>query len=741
MNALRRWRLLVTCGFLLIGIYLFCFMLFDGNRVQAQAESSLEAVGSLNITESRAAGVNAYQLTLSTITPPPAGSHYELWLTSDTGEMVSLGVIPVTDGQATLEGNTNENLLAYTKALISVEPDDDSDAGISNQIAFSSAMPEGLASALQSLYWKSDDGGKGAMRGAYEQMQIVVQHRGFLEDALADGDLPTAFRHAEHIINILAGKNGLNYGDHDRDGSPQNPGDDVGVEYYLTESYAGALPLIQVAEELNQQQVAPDELDEAAEATETGEELVKTAYDQALKIFAADTITEAQQLADDLSATIDGLDHETTFAYTTMLELAQYQFAAPAGAANDSAAVAPTVAPTNTPEPTATPTAIALPINSSPDGAEIVGSLNITESRAAGVNAYQLAFGAITPPPAGSHYELWLASDTNEIVSLGAVPVTDGQAVLAGNTNENLLAYTQALVSLEADDDSDAGISDQIVFASAMPEGLASALQSLYWKSADGGKGAMRGAYEQMQIVVQHRGFLQDALADGDLPTAFRHAEHLINILAGKNGLNYGDHDRDGSPQNPGDDVGVEYYLTEAYAGALPLIQVAEELNQQQVAPGELDEAAEATETGEELVKTAYDQALKIFAADTITEAQQLADDLGATIGDLDRETTFAYTTMLELAQYQFAAPANDAAAANDTATAADVNDTAPAAAANDATAASTEASMTDAPALLPVTGSSPTDLSNDLIGIGILILIVGWLAGAIWLRQRRSLV
>lgn len=50
-----------------------------------------------------------------------------------------------------------------------------------------------------------------------------------LDDAVQRGSAPAAKRHAEHLINLIEGKNGLRYGDNDTNGYIEDPGDGVGL--------------------------------------------------------------------------------------------------------------------------------------------------------------------------------------------------------------------------------------------------------------------------------------------------------------------------------------------------------------------------------------------------------------------------------------------------------------------------------------------------------------------------------
>jgi plastocyanin len=61
--------------------------------------------------------------------------------------------------------------------------------------------------------------------------------------------------------------------------------------------------------------------------------------------------------------------------------------------------------------------------------------------------------------------------------------------------------------------------------------------------------------------IALHAEELQAAVQRGNLATSRRHAEHLVNLIEGKTGADYGDLDRDGIVEDPGDGVGALVYL------------------------------------------------------------------------------------------------------------------------------------------------------------------------------------
>lgn len=68
--------------------------------------------------------------------------------------------------------------------------------------------------------------------------------------------------------------------------------------------------------------------------------------------------------------------------------------------------------------------------------------------------------------------------------------------------------------------------------------------------------------------LQMHAGEMQSALQRGSLSTARRHAEHLINLVEGKGGPDYGDADGDGTVEDPGNGTGALVFLDNALAAS-----------------------------------------------------------------------------------------------------------------------------------------------------------------------------
>jgi plastocyanin len=65
-----------------------------------------------------------------------------------------------------------------------------------------------------------------------------------------------------------------------------------------------------------------------------------------------------------------------------------------------------------------------------------------------------------------------------------------------------------------------------------------------------------------------HAAEMSEAVSRGNLATAKRHAEHLVNLIVGKGSADYGDVDGDGVVEDPGDGTGAVVYLERVRASA-----------------------------------------------------------------------------------------------------------------------------------------------------------------------------
>lgn len=144
----------------------------------------------------------------------------------------------------------------------------------------------------------------------------------------------------------------------------------------------------------------------------------------------------------------------------------------------------------------------------------------------------------------------------------------------------------------------------------------------------------VQGAFDQSQIAAEHSQLAADALASGDLPGAQRHAEHVINIIVGEAGdaeaqfgIGFGDHNGDGTPENPGDGFGVWPYTNEALLQVDNTIEASDTGAETRERLGEARVCLVNLRTQETLVLA---QAQLLLAATTPEEAQAPSDAMVA---------------------------------------------------------------------------------------------------------------
>lgn len=333
------------------------------------AEETAPRFGLVRFRDNDTALSGSFQLLLENVPAAPAGSHYELWLRDDRFNTLNLGPFTV-DGASQYTGSTDKNLLAaYSAAFISLEPDgvDDGEVGV---IVFEGIVPAGslLHARHVVTVFPANPEGKAFLIGAREQLGFALEHTSLLLDELANGNLREAQRHAEHVVNILDGETGPNFGDLDGDTLAQNPGDGYGVRAYFVGAQEHA-------------QLAADAEGATAEvklhaghviiSSDNALDFMDAAIGQALRVIASDSPAEAQSAALELQRllqiAIDGQDANGDgsiapianegawqIAYDHALNMAAFEFFAAAAGAPVVAAPAAETAPVEAAAPTAT---------------------------------------------------------------------------------------------------------------------------------------------------------------------------------------------------------------------------------------------------------------------------------------------------------------------------------------------------------------------------------------------------
>lgn len=291
-----------------------------------------------------------------------------------------------------------------------------------------------------------------------------------------------------------------------------------------------------------------------------------------------------------------------------------------------SPTVEPTAEPaaTDTPEPVVEETPEPLPV----EAAVRVGILRFSDTDTVRGGAFRLEMRDVDPAPAGSHYELLLVGENDTTLNLGDFNVENNSVDFEGTADENLLGtYNSAIIVLHANGEGPATAAEPVAFTGLVPpESLLHIRHVVYqFATNPNSNGFLPGAEEQALIAVDHAQLLQDELTANNLAGAKIHAEHVVNILDGEAGADFGDLDGDGRAQNPGDGFGVRAYLE----GAKEHAQLAAD------APGATDEVKLhaqhvqiASDNALEWVDEAIAEALHVISADSVGEAQPFADTL-----------------------------------------------------------------------------------------------------------------
>jgi plastocyanin/uncharacterized membrane protein YozB (DUF420 family) len=219
----------------------------------------------------------------------------------------------------------------------------------------------------------------------------------------------------------------------------------------------------------------------------------------------------------------------------------------------------PTAAPSATPAPTATPKPTAVPAR---------GELTFANDK--GLNdVATVKLSSVAAPAAGQVYQAWFASSNVALLApVGEVKVgADGTANIVYHEPQagNLIAlYDQFFITSESGPATKP--SSTMVFSGQIAAQLGGQVKLLLGSAADtpGHVGYIIGMHDNSDGLLAHAAELKTAAARGSLPAMKRHAEHLLNLLEGGKGKDYGDGDKNGAIEDPGDGFGYSVYAEQA---------------------------------------------------------------------------------------------------------------------------------------------------------------------------------
>ncbi len=176
-------------------------------------------------------------------------------------------------------------------------------------------------------------------------------------------------------------------------------------------------------------------------------------------------------------------------------------------------------------------------------------------------------------PPATGQYDAWLTGGSQPL-HLGKLrPDGQGNAVLSYSdpNGQNLVGqYTGFSITAEAGGSSPSAPSNNVMIANSLPAGALGPVRQLLvsGSSAPSHTPYAVGLVSMAEELLRHAKAVSGAAALGDSQSMDRHIEHMLNILEGKGGPDYGDFNGDGVVQDPGDTFGIEHYVDQIGAQA-----------------------------------------------------------------------------------------------------------------------------------------------------------------------------
>jgi serine/threonine protein kinase len=282
--------------------------------------------------------------------------------------------------------------------------------------------------------------------------------------------------------------------------------------------------------------------------------------------------------------------------------------------------------------PASPPTAsIPTPPTASPAAAQAPDFVPLPESEALFADAVlDLAIQAPQPAPPGSVFVLWFVKPDGSTVQAARLEGAGHllQVRVADPESRNLLAlYDGFLITLEPQSSGSETPGGPVSFRSEMDSEVVARVRALDAVSRQLPTSTVlpEGLRSQAASFDSHLEFAVEAMANGDLEMAKRHAEHMVNIAEGELGADFGDINGDGRDENPGDAFGLLPYL------ALLRDHAASAAAWMLASPEQQSAAGQAVSEADRLLADAAfarDLALRLAASDTLEEAKPLSDQL-----------------------------------------------------------------------------------------------------------------
>ena len=170
---------------------------------------------------------------------PQQGTTITAWLAAANGDAARLGTLaPDGSGRATLSYTDQQrrNLIAlFDRAIVTAETGSGGDKPAGRELLRDEVSPPAMVH-IRHLVVRFDQMPQGTplATGMLGQTAVAADHGNLAKLAVQANDLAGARLHLEHIVNIIEGTNGPNFGDRNGDGRRDNPGDGIGVFTYAS---------------------------------------------------------------------------------------------------------------------------------------------------------------------------------------------------------------------------------------------------------------------------------------------------------------------------------------------------------------------------------------------------------------------------------------------------------------------------------------------------------------------------
>lgn len=253
-GRLRRWLSTAVVGVAILALVAILGLRFLQTAPSADAPSEHESADGAPLApgavaafaagdpigvgrfQSGAALVDKVTFSASIMPPPPAGSQYEIWLVSDSGEeRRSVGYLTLDaegNGSSTFVDERGRNLLAaYSGLEVTVEPKPDPNPNPAAPPAYATRLPaEGLIHIRHLLVsFQRAPNAIGLLEGLVADAELAGAGAKDMLALYESGDEVGTRSQAEALLNMLVGSQSPDYLDWDGDGTVEDAGDGFGM--------------------------------------------------------------------------------------------------------------------------------------------------------------------------------------------------------------------------------------------------------------------------------------------------------------------------------------------------------------------------------------------------------------------------------------------------------------------------------------------------------------------------------